>query len=86
MLNRNTILAAAHISSGTQIGDHNVFHMHTVIGHVPQDTAFTGTPSFIVARTDPDNLAKVTGITFIRGAQAFNAFKAAIDSALGSDE
>ena len=42
----------------------------------------TGTPSFVLARTDPDDAAKVTGIAFLRGAQPFSAFKAAIESAL----
>jgi UDP-N-acetylglucosamine acyltransferase len=42
----NKILAGAYISSGTQIGDHNEIHMHAIIGHVPQDKAFTGEPTF----------------------------------------
>lgn len=44
----------------------------------------TGTPSFVVALTDPDDPTKVEGVTFIRGAQAFPAFKAQIDSALSA--
>ena len=43
---------------------------------------FTGTPSFVLGLTDPDDPTKVEGLTFIRGAQAFDAFKAEIDSAL----
>ena len=43
---------------------------------------FTGTPSFVLGLTDPDDPTKVEGLTFIRGAQAFAAFKAEIDSAL----
>ena len=42
----------------------------------------TGTPSFVLARTDPDDPKKVTGLVFIRGAQPFTAFKSAIDRAL----
>jgi predicted DsbA family dithiol-disulfide isomerase len=42
----------------------------------------TGTPSFILARTDPNDPSKVTGISFIRGAQPFSAFKIQIDKAL----
>ena len=42
----------------------------------------TGTPSFVLARTDPGDPNKVTGISFIRGARAFNDFKVEIDRAL----
>ncbi len=42
----------------------------------------TGTPSFVLALTDPDDPSKVKGVSAIRGAQAFGAFKAVIDSAL----
>lgn len=42
----------------------------------------TGTPSFILATTDPNDPSKVKGLTFIRGAQPFTRFKAAIDQAL----
>ncbi len=42
----------------------------------------SGTPSFVVARTDPTDPTKVKGISFLRGAKAFNAFKAEIDKAL----
>ena len=44
----------------------------------------TGTPAFIIARTDPDDPTKVTGISFMKGAQPFNAFKQQIDKALAS--
>jgi protein-disulfide isomerase len=47
-----------------------------------QKAGASGTPSFVLAKTDPDAPTKVTGITFLRGAQAFNAFKTAIDGAL----
>ena len=43
----------------------------------------TGTPSFVLGRTDPADPSKVKGISFIRGAQQFAAFKAEIDKALG---
>ena len=42
----------------------------------------TGTPSFVLARTDAGDPGKVVGIDFIRGAQPYEAFAAAIDSAL----
>jgi protein-disulfide isomerase len=42
----------------------------------------SGTPSFVLAKTNPDDPTKVTGLAFIRGAQPFAAFKAQIDSAL----
>lgn len=42
----------------------------------------TGTPSFVLAKTDPGDAGKVTGIEFLRGAQAFPNFKAAIERAL----
>jgi protein-disulfide isomerase len=42
----------------------------------------SGTPSFVVATTDPNDPTKVTGVSFLRGAQPFAAFKAAIDAAL----
>jgi len=50
-----------------------------------QKAGATGTPSFVLAETDPDDSTKVTGIAFIRGAQPFDAFKAAIDDALSAD-
>ena len=42
----------------------------------------TGTPSFVLGTTDPDDPTKVTGLAFIRGAQPFNSFKSQIDAAL----
>ena len=42
----------------------------------------TGTPGFVLARTDPKDPTKVTGISFIRGAQPFATFKTAIDKNL----
>ncbi len=42
----------------------------------------TGTPSFVLGFTDPHDPAKVKGIAFLRGAQAYAAFKAEIDKAL----
>ncbi len=36
----NVFMAGAYISENTEIGDRNQFHMHTVIGHIPQDLAF----------------------------------------------
>ena len=45
----------------------------------------SGTPSFVLGKTDPTDPAKVTAITFLRGAQPFRAFKSAIDAALAAD-
>jgi len=42
----------------------------------------TGTPSFVLAKGDPDDPSKVTGLVFIRGAQPFETFQAAIDGEL----
>ena len=48
-------------------------------------SGFSGTPSFILARTDPDDPSKVKGISSLRGAQPFRAFKAQIDKALKAE-
>ena len=42
----------------------------------------TGTPGFILARTDPKDPKKAIGITMLKGAKPFEAFKAEIDAAL----
>lgn len=42
----------------------------------------TGTPSFVLGVTDPTNPKKIKGLTFIRGAQSFDKFKAEIDKAM----
>jgi protein-disulfide isomerase len=47
-----------------------------------QKAGISGTPSFVLGKTDPANPGKVTGIQVLRGAQPFTAFKTAIDSAL----
>jgi protein-disulfide isomerase len=47
-----------------------------------QKAGATGTPSFVLALTDPDDPTKVEGLAFIRGAQPFASFKSAIDGAL----
>ena len=46
----------------------------------------SGTPSFVLAKTDPTDPKRVTGIVFLRGAQPFTAFKSRIDAALAADE
>ena len=48
-----------------------------------QKAGVSGTPSFVLGRTDPADPSKVKGISFIRGAQQFAAFKTEIDKALG---
>ncbi len=52
---------------------------------VGRKSGASGTPSFILARNDPNDPSKVKGISFIRGAQPFTAFKAQIDRALNAD-
>jgi predicted DsbA family dithiol-disulfide isomerase len=47
-----------------------------------QKAGTSGTPSFVLAITDPDDPTKVEGLTFIRGAQPFASFKSTIDGAL----
>ena len=42
----------------------------------------TGTPSFVLGLTNPDDPKSVKGLTFIRGAQPFERFKSTIDQAL----
>ena len=49
---------------------------------VARSAGATGTPSFVLGLTDPDNPSNVRGISFIRGAKGFDAFKSEIDSAL----
>lgn len=46
----------------------------------------TGTPSFIVALTDPADPTKVKGLSFLRGAQPFSSFKTQVDEALSQAE
>lgn len=41
----NRIMAGAMLCSGTSLGTGNEIHMRAVIGHVPQDTSFSGKPS-----------------------------------------
>ena len=51
-----------------------------------QKAGVSGTPSFVLAKTDAKNPTKVTGIQLLKGAQAFDAFKAAIDGALAGGQ
>ncbi len=44
----------------------------------------SGTPSFVVGLVDDEDPRKVQGLTFIRGAQSFAAFKVALDDALSA--
>ena len=46
----------------------------------------TGTPSFVLAVSDPDDPAKVEGLALIRGAKPFEDFKKEIDAALAGLE
>jgi len=49
---------------------------------VAKTLGITGTPSFVLAWTDPQNSGKVKGISLLRGAQPFAEFQKAIDQAL----
>ena len=51
-----------------------------------QKAGVSGTPSFVLGRTDPADPSKVKGISFIRGAQQFAAFKTEIEKALAEVE
>ena len=43
---RNRLWANVYVGPGTTIGDDNQLHMGAVVGHVPQDVAFSGATSF----------------------------------------
>ena len=43
---RNKLWMNVYVGPGTTIGDENQIHMGAVIGHLPQDHAFAGAPSF----------------------------------------
>ena len=49
---------------------------------VAQKLGITGTPSFLLALSDPKDDQKVTGLSLVRGAQPFNSFKTELDKAL----
>jgi protein-disulfide isomerase len=51
-----------------------------------QKLGITGTPSFVLGLTDPDDPGKVRLTKFIRGAQSLPAFAAAIDELLASEQ
>jgi protein-disulfide isomerase len=47
-----------------------------------QKVGITGTPGFVLATTDPEDPDKVKGISYLRGAQSYTAFRTQIDQAL----
>jgi protein-disulfide isomerase len=51
-----------------------------------QKAGASGTPSFVLGRSDAADPTKVNGISFIRGAQQFAAFKTEIEKALAEVE
>ena len=53
---------------------------------VARSIGATGTPSFVLGYTDLSDPTKVKGISFMRGAQPYASFKAAIDKALPKGE
>ena len=52
---------------------------------VAQKAGATGTPSFVLGLTDPNDPTKVKGIALIRGARPFADFKTEIDKALSEE-
>ena len=50
-----------------------------------QKAGFSGTPSFMLALTDPKDPKKVKGIVAMVGAKPYDSFKADIDKALSSN-
>jgi len=51
-----------------------------------QKLGVNGTPSFLVAASDPGNPGQVKGITLIRGAMPFAGYKQELDRALAGDK
>jgi protein-disulfide isomerase len=51
-----------------------------------QKVGITGTPGFVLAKTDPNDPKKVKGLEYIRGAKPFASFKTEIEKALPKDE
>ena len=43
---RNKLWMNVYVGPGTTIGDENQIHMGAVVGHVPQDLAYTGAPTY----------------------------------------
>ncbi|MBI3997355.1 MAG: acyl-ACP--UDP-N-acetylglucosamine O-acyltransferase [Candidatus Omnitrophica bacterium] len=43
---RNRLWMNVYLGFGTTLGDENQLHMGAVVGHLPQDHAFTGAPSY----------------------------------------
>lgn len=43
---RNKLWMNVYLGPGTTLGDENQIHMGAIIGHLPQDHAFTGAPSY----------------------------------------
>jgi protein-disulfide isomerase len=52
---------------------------------VAQKLGINGTPSFLLALSDPKDQRQVKGLTLIRGAMPFSNFKTEIDKALAGD-
>ena len=43
---RNKLWHNVYVGPGTTLGDENQIHMGAVVGHIPQDVAFAGAPSY----------------------------------------
>ena len=50
-----------------------------------QKAGFSGTPSFVIALTDPSDPKKVKGVAAIVGAASYDRFKAELDTALAGN-
>lgn len=51
-----------------------------------QKVGITGTPGFVLAKTDPNDPRKAKGLVYIRGAKPFASFKTEIDNAMPKDQ
>jgi protein-disulfide isomerase len=63
-------------------------HAETVRRDMAQakELGINGTPSFVLAATDPEDPSRVRGIQLLRGAQPFPNFKQVLDRALADTE
>ena len=43
---QNTLWMNVYVGPGTTLGDNNHLHMGAIVGHVPQDVAYAGAPSY----------------------------------------
>lgn len=53
---------------------------------VAREAGARSTPSFVIARTDPDDPTKVSGIAFLKGAHPYSSFRIQLEKALKTVE